>query len=91
MSQQFSECTVILAIKIEIVKLWSNWVMVTNVCESTLSQNTLKVWNIKESHKPTFKLTESCHQWQVDFITINSQVLNYNLNIGTTVPLLYSQ
>lgn len=70
------------------------WIKLRNgyqcMCNCT-SQSTLKVWNIKGSLKPDFSLSDSGHPWQVDFITINLQVVDWNLHIGTTVPLLYSQ
>lgn len=76
----FLQTTGILAIKNwNIVRLWSNLEMATNVSEIILSQNTIKIWNTEDSLKQTLNLCESFHQYQVGSRTINSQVLDSNL------------
>ena len=77
----FLQVTRILAIKNEIARLWSYWEVATNVSEITLSQNTMKVWNTEDCLKQTLNLYEPFHQWQVDSITLDSQVLDRNLYI----------
>lgn len=49
--------------------------MAPNVCEVVLSQNTSKVWDGEDCLTADFELNEPFHRWEIDSVTINSQVL----------------